>query len=911
MTEGGASPASAGFGEHAGETRGQDPNINVLGAQEKTKGNPPNALASQIIRAVILPEIEKEINEGKNFATLRQIFYAQVLAVWFKRNLKQALLNQVYANKGTVKGIDQNDAATNEAIYHQYLKAYRKGVFNFIQEDIDPVTQETLPRKYFSGGFGDLAQLTIKPERLSDTAMVDAQKDIDFAVVAVQPKDAAMINRRTFLIGGAAGLTAGIVVGFTGKRILDRFSESNNSEQHLPPHQDKFGGLKLEDHLVTDYANFREESAEENGKKVTKRITCEIRVLPDIDVWTKDEQDELYAILVARGHIKYQLVDQLLSRKAIDELPPNKRTQKQKEDLIKAEGKSYKEYFEILKAVMAGSITNVRITPISPKGFEIVIDSAESFFSQLGQGSIEKSKANAAMTTEEWKKVGLTFALAVLAVVAGLQIRKAVGPTLVSIGVSPIPKTPQQIESPVQRPAAPPVSPNITNINELLNSIEDKINDPNSTDLDLSLAKKTLEEMAKYHIYLKPRAVNRAGELLKRLREKLNQRKKLNQQEHPADKAMTNTNRREFFKKVLPWLAVLGLAAGIGYEINESERTDEILKLLAELNNYDDYGKIRQNKTLSERINGLNESAVDVLMKTGKSIPPPGYKNSRRWAIRLLGAIADPNDAKVREFLVVDVINDTSIPRKFDFYDQQEAKNALNDLNSRRALLRKNSPSIDKAMAMDRRQALFILMGATGVVGLVGGYKLKKETDEMAIKKVVRDQITLITDDPVNMDTYFIPIINEKENGVQEVINAADDPSYPIEKRRTAIDILGSEKITDPNDPKAEGRKFLEKVGKNTEGIYSDDLVIKATKALEELDKHKVDKAALSAMRGGIDLSQQDAALRVEKDANGGVKVNVDPALIARVEREGMPEVIPVIINMQPADIRSLFGNPS
>ncbi len=55
-------------------------------------------------------------------------------------------------------------------------------------------------------------------------------------------------------------------------------------------------------------------------------------------------------------------------------------------------------------------------------------------------------------------------------------------------------------------------------------------------------------------------------------------------------------------------------------------------------------------------------------------------------------------------------------------------------------------------------------------------------------------------------------------------------------------------------------------------------------------------------------MSQQDAALHVEKDANGGVKVNVDPALIARIEREGMPEVVPVIINMRPADIRSLFG---
>jgi hypothetical protein len=62
------------------------------------------------------------------------------------------------------------------------------------------------------------------------------------------------------------------------------------------------------------------------------------------------------------------------------------------------------------------------------------------------------------------------------------------------------------------------------------------------------------------------------------------------------------------------------------------------------------------------------------------------------------------------------------------------------------------------------------------------------------------------------------------------------------------------------------------------------------------------------AMYGGIDLSGQGAALHMVKDANGGVEVNVDPSLIARVEREGMSEVVPVIINMRPADIKSLFG---
>jgi hypothetical protein len=36
--------------------------------------------SAQIIREVILPEIEKEVNEGKNFANLRQIYNAMILA---------------------------------------------------------------------------------------------------------------------------------------------------------------------------------------------------------------------------------------------------------------------------------------------------------------------------------------------------------------------------------------------------------------------------------------------------------------------------------------------------------------------------------------------------------------------------------------------------------------------------------------------------------------------------------------------------------------------------------------------------------------------------------------------------------------------------------------------------------------
>src|SRR5271170_3430725 len=89
-----------------------------------------HSLGSQIIRTIILPELEKEVNTGKNFANLRQILNSIILANWYKRSLQQALLNQVYADREKVKGIDINDPAIKRQIYEQYLKAYKKGVFN-------------------------------------------------------------------------------------------------------------------------------------------------------------------------------------------------------------------------------------------------------------------------------------------------------------------------------------------------------------------------------------------------------------------------------------------------------------------------------------------------------------------------------------------------------------------------------------------------------------------------------------------------------------------------------------------------------------------------------------------------------------------------------------------------------------
>ncbi len=115
--------------------------------------------ASQVMRQIVLPEIEKEVNFGKNFAPLRQMFYAMILSSWYKMALKDSILSQIYGNQSKVKaGVNAPNPVETAQIFERYLAAYKKGVFNYIKEDLDKTRHTPVPRKYFSGG-ANLAML--------------------------------------------------------------------------------------------------------------------------------------------------------------------------------------------------------------------------------------------------------------------------------------------------------------------------------------------------------------------------------------------------------------------------------------------------------------------------------------------------------------------------------------------------------------------------------------------------------------------------------------------------------------------------------------------------------------------------------------------------------------------------------
>ncbi len=128
------------------------------------KGTTTSTISTQTLKEVIIPAIEKEVNSGTNFASLRQMYYSMILASWYKMSLKDALLTKVYGNQSRVKaGVHALSPQEKAKIFERYVQAYKKGVFNYIKEDGS--TGASQPRKYFSGGLHIDAASIVRIER--------------------------------------------------------------------------------------------------------------------------------------------------------------------------------------------------------------------------------------------------------------------------------------------------------------------------------------------------------------------------------------------------------------------------------------------------------------------------------------------------------------------------------------------------------------------------------------------------------------------------------------------------------------------------------------------------------------------------------------------------------------------------
>ena len=212
-------------------------------------------LQSSIFKEIIIPEIEKEVNFGQNFAPLRQIYNSMVIATWYKENLKTSLLGKVYVDKAQTDGIELNDPQMARKIYDKYMEVFRKGSYNFIQDEYDPRLKEIVPRQYFSGGFdrnGESAKsvFNITPEEEQALNATDHHLKLVSAGVDM----ASLGSDASMVMGGEDHLTD----------ILDQFKKYQESIPEIK-HFIKF--LNKQNRQIKTWINQNRDSIEGSVEK--------------------------------------------------------------------------------------------------------------------------------------------------------------------------------------------------------------------------------------------------------------------------------------------------------------------------------------------------------------------------------------------------------------------------------------------------------------------------------------------------------------------------------------------------------------------------------------------------------------------------------------------------------------------
>jgi hypothetical protein len=140
----------------------------------KNNGQTQRFAPTNVFKTQILPVIEKEVNNGSNFANLRQIYNSLVLATWFKQKFFNSFYRN-YINQQKINGVIIDDKTAKEKIYALYVEAFQKGVYNYVKTEQSNFKRTR--RAYFSGGFA-AGGMQVTPGHKTDGGDVVATVDL-------------------------------------------------------------------------------------------------------------------------------------------------------------------------------------------------------------------------------------------------------------------------------------------------------------------------------------------------------------------------------------------------------------------------------------------------------------------------------------------------------------------------------------------------------------------------------------------------------------------------------------------------------------------------------------------------------------------------------------------------------------
>ncbi|MCX7661989.1 MAG: hypothetical protein N2Z79_04835, partial [Candidatus Omnitrophica bacterium] len=118
----------------------KDPRLKVL-----------NEYASELMRELIIPKLNKLINTSKKYASLRQVYYSLILAQWFKaRFYGRGGLYSWLINRRDLTNLTTQETWSVQEYFKQYQKSFKEGEYNLKEPRL--TSFGTVIRNYFSGG---------------------------------------------------------------------------------------------------------------------------------------------------------------------------------------------------------------------------------------------------------------------------------------------------------------------------------------------------------------------------------------------------------------------------------------------------------------------------------------------------------------------------------------------------------------------------------------------------------------------------------------------------------------------------------------------------------------------------------------------------------------------------------------
>lgn len=156
-----------------------------------------NDVATAVFRELILPLIEREVNEGETFAFNRQLFFSMILAAWFKKLAKKDKSvaakfaghinknrpsNKIFTSLRVTQLTDSGPIASraisekrigtlpaddpafrvpeNVHFYKQYLRLFSRGLYRVVRTEMSDSPGQMTGRVYFSGAV-DLSAIRV------------------------------------------------------------------------------------------------------------------------------------------------------------------------------------------------------------------------------------------------------------------------------------------------------------------------------------------------------------------------------------------------------------------------------------------------------------------------------------------------------------------------------------------------------------------------------------------------------------------------------------------------------------------------------------------------------------------------------------------------------------------------------